>query len=196
MTAWVRATLTASCGIVLREPIGPGRVAFIESGESDELWGRAYPAGHDAAQKAAKEFAATAAYAAVTVTSGCYGPVSVVGNGIMARLVRLALAGYTGRGPRAVIDTSGSPARISAALADMDPLGMVVLAAPPATDYVDLPVYADLHRRGLTVVGVPWAPGAPALDSITGLALYALRALGEATAGQPPSMAWYCVRDP
>jgi hypothetical protein len=196
MAAWARATLTAKGEIVLRAPIGHGRVAFIESGQSGELWGRVYPEGRDAAQKAATEFATTAASAAVTVTSGFYGPVGVVGNGIMSRLVRMALAGYVGRGPRAVIDTSGSPANISAAIADMDPLGIVVLAAPPATEYVDLRVYTDLHTRGLTVAGVPWARGTPASDIVIDLASYALRALGQATPGQPPRSAWYCVRDP
>lgn len=196
MAAWVRATLTGDGEIVLRAPIGHGRVAFIDSGESEELWGRVYPAVHDAAQRAATEFAMTAASAAEAVTSGCCGQVSVMGNGLMAQLVGLALAGYVGRGPRAVIDTSGSPSRISAAIADMDALGIMVLAAPPAAEHMDLRTYADLHSRGLTVAGVPWAPSAPAVDIIADLASYALRALGQAQRGQAPSAAWYCVRGP
>ena len=38
-----------------------------------------------------------------------------------------------------------------------DTLGTVVLAAPLASHVLHVAGYADIHARGLTVVGIPWA---------------------------------------
>jgi threonine dehydrogenase-like Zn-dependent dehydrogenase len=87
-------------------------------------------------------------------------PVEVVGETSLGEAVRARLghrAAGAGR-PAAVIETTGNRDEIEAALRRVDDLGTVVLAGPPPPGPVPLDLYADLHVRGLTLVGVV-APG-------------------------------------
>jgi len=86
------------------------------------------------------------------------GEVAVTGGGQLADALRSRL------GPRiapehdpvrAVIDTTGDPEVIAASLARLDDLGTLVLARPATPGPAALDLYADLHVRGLTVVGIP-----------------------------------------
>ena len=83
--------------------------------------------------------------------------------GPLADALRDRLAGPAAP-PAAIVDTTGDPAGIAGGLARVDDLGTVVLAGPVPEGPVALDLYADVHVRGLTVVGV--APdgggGAPA----------------------------------
>lgn len=87
--------------------------------------------------------------------------VAVVGDGALALLLRHLLATtHDGDGPAAVLETTGVAASIAAAVRDVAALGRVVLAAEPVEATVDVRTYADVHARGLTVVGVPGDAGA------------------------------------
>jgi threonine dehydrogenase-like Zn-dependent dehydrogenase len=87
--------------------------------------------------------------------------VEVMGHGPLAAAVRARLAG-TGPAawgpPAAIVEASGDPAAIRAALARVADLGTVVLAGPAPAAGTSLDLYADVHVRGLTVVGI--APAA------------------------------------
>jgi hypothetical protein len=95
----------------------------------------------------------------VAVIGAAPGPVEVLGDGPFARALRARLGAGAPAGdarPAVVVETSGDPAAIGAALARVDDLGTVVLAGPAAVaEPVALDLYADLHVRGLTLVGVP-----------------------------------------
>jgi threonine dehydrogenase-like Zn-dependent dehydrogenase len=86
------------------------------------------------------------------------GDVDVTGEGELATALRSRLATRLAReaerAPAAVIDTTGDPTAIAAALARLDDLGTLVLAGPAAPQPGALDLYADLHVRGLTVVGI------------------------------------------
>ena len=77
----------------------------------------------------------------------------VVGTGALADALRARLRA-PGSPPAAIADTTGDPAAIADALARVDDLGTVVLAGPPPDGPVALDLYADLHVRGLTLIGV------------------------------------------
>ena len=81
--------------------------------------------------------------------------VEVVGSGFVAGAVS-ALVGAGGDGPlAAIVDTSGDPERIRAALGRLDDLGTLVLAGEPLGRPLELDLYPDVHVRGLRMVGVP-----------------------------------------
>jgi threonine dehydrogenase-like Zn-dependent dehydrogenase len=88
------------------------------------------------------------------------GLVEVVGTGALADEVRRLLLRERVRLPRAderptaIIETTGKPAALETALQRVDDLGTVVLAGPLPTRPLALDLYADLHVRGLTLVGV------------------------------------------
>ena len=77
----------------------------------------------------------------------------VVGAGALADALRARLRA-PGTPPAAIVDTTGDPAALADALARVDDLGTVVLAGPPPGEPVALDLYADLHVRGLTLIGV------------------------------------------
>src|SRR5918994_2651933 len=90
------------------------------------------------------------------------GPVEVLGEGPLARALRARLklrAGGVGRRPVAVIETTGDVRAVQDALRRVADLGTVVLAGQPPPDPVALDLYADLHVRGLTLVGTSSRPG-------------------------------------
>jgi threonine dehydrogenase-like Zn-dependent dehydrogenase len=82
--------------------------------------------------------------------------VEITGDGELAAALRAALAGREwtdGAPPAAIVETTGEPGSIREALSRVADLGTVVLAGPPPTGAVALDLYADLHVRGLTLVG-------------------------------------------
>lgn len=85
------------------------------------------------------------------------GAVSVVGRGVVAWAVRRMLSAplvVDGARPDAAIDTTGDPRVLvesSRALADG---GTLVLAGEPCGRSSTWNLYTDVHRRGLTLVGV------------------------------------------
>ena len=94
--------------------------------------------------------AATAAAAAGPL------PVEVSGSGELASAIREALGveHEAAERPGTIVETTGEVPEMQAVLARVRDLGTVVLAAAPAQDGKKLDLYADLHVRGLTVVGV------------------------------------------
>lgn len=102
------------------------------------------------------------ATAAVAAAASGPLPVEVTGAGELAAAIRAELGPgepATEERPGTIVETTGAAAEIQAALARVRDLGLVVLAAAPAADAADLDLYADLHVRGLTVVGVTEPPG-------------------------------------
>lgn len=91
----------------------------------------------------------------VAVVAASPPPVEVIGDGPVAVELRQALAPSDGSGePGTIVDTTGDPDQLLDALARVRALGTIVLAGPPPPAGVDLDAYADLHVRGLTVIGV------------------------------------------
>lgn len=85
------------------------------------------------------------------------GLVEVVGTGTLADEVRRLLRDRVrlprpDERPTAIIETTGEPAELEAALQRVDDLGTVVLAGPLPSQPLALDLYADLHVRGLTLV--------------------------------------------
>ena len=102
------------------------------------------------------------ASAAVAAAASGPRPVEVAGSGELAAAIRAELDGEQGSSeerPGTIVETTGEVAEIQAALARVRDLGLVVLAVAPAPDAPDLDLYADLHVRGLTVVGITEPPG-------------------------------------
>lgn len=86
------------------------------------------------------------------------GPVEVVGRSALAEQVRGLLGTRlqdVGDPPRAVVETTGEPAALVAALRRVATLGTVVVAGPQPTTPPALDLYVDVHLRSLVVVGVP-----------------------------------------
>lgn len=92
------------------------------------------------------------------------GWVEVTGAGALADRLRATLRSRLRSASRdglaAAIDTTGDPAVIAALLARLADLGTLVLTGPDPSDPVALDLYADLHVRGLTVVGIAPQPDA------------------------------------
>ncbi|HEV2787171.1 MAG TPA: hypothetical protein VGV67_12315 [Solirubrobacteraceae bacterium] len=100
---------------------------------------------------------AVAVDAAVAALPAGDGRVEVTGDGELAAALRSRLGSRAARGPdapQAAIDTTGDVATIADTLARLADLGTLVLAGPPPAAPVALDLYADVHVRGLTIVGV------------------------------------------
>jgi hypothetical protein len=83
--------------------------------------------------------------------------VKVTGAGLIAVELRRhlgALAQLEDGAPSAVVELTGSQAELVRATQKVAPGGLIVLAGE-STDELNLDVYADVHRRGLRVLGVP-----------------------------------------
>ncbi|GIH26294.1 hypothetical protein Aph01nite_46040 [Acrocarpospora phusangensis] len=65
-----------------------------------------------------------------------------------------------GRAPGVIVETGGSAWALTKALGRVARLGTVVLAARPAMSGLMARTYGDVHRRGLTIAGVPWVSAA------------------------------------
>jgi threonine dehydrogenase-like Zn-dependent dehydrogenase len=95
---------------------------------------------------------------------------TVLGTGTVARQIRRLLAE---RGleppdesaPAVIVEATGKPGSLAGALAQVAPLGTVVVVGeyPQGVEAVDL--YADLHGRGLTLVGLGRPAGPPRPDA-------------------------------
>ena len=89
------------------------------------------------------------------------GAVEVIGRGRLATALRTHLqsrCAVPGQRAIAVIETTGDPRAIQDALRRVADLGTVVLAGPATGEPVALDLYADLHVRGLTLIGTSSAP--------------------------------------
>lgn len=169
--SWLWATAEHGDTTRLRADVPAGTVAFIDGGSRDRLWGRVYRAGRQVEQRAAVEFAATALAATAAAVRGVPDAgrhVAVLGEGTLAWLIRIALpmqarAGRVHGAPtvaddvQVVVDTTGSADVLSQAVRSLPRLGLLILAAPPDSAEIVLATYKDIHVRGLTLVGVPWA---------------------------------------
>jgi hypothetical protein len=168
-------------------------VIFVDASRGAAvLWGRAYPARRAVEGLAAREFSATAIAAVDTLLDLSHGTIEVIGDGILAELVGRLLPERARVGPTAIVETSGSPTAVRDALRRSDPLGTVVLAAPPTASSVELATYADLHVPGTLVVGVPWRDNPPDEQTSPELVAMALDHLAPVTLGTPlPDAPWY-----
>ena len=84
-------------------------------------------------------------------------PVEVHGSGPVAEQLRaqLGLAGeLLSERPGTVVETSGELAGVERAMQRVEDLGTVVLAGPPVGPDEAIDLYANLHVRGLTLIGV------------------------------------------
>ncbi len=178
---------------VMCEAHAPAAVFVDSSPDQGGLWARGYPQAPDAARRAAEEFVATAVRAVAEVDGLPEGTVEVIGDGLLARLVDRILPGRLGsERPRAAIEATGSESNVERAIRDVDVLGRVVLAAPIAARVVPVASYVDIHLRGRTVVGVPWARDAH--DAPTTLVEWALDCLADVSEGEsPPPAPWYRI---
>ncbi|WP_369363954.1 hypothetical protein AB5L52_12240 [Streptomyces sp. CG4] len=131
---------------------------FADDPAAAETWAYGYPApGAD--ERAARAWAATAHAAAKSVGEAA---VQVVGQGALARLIRLALPGPAPGSdpqPEVVVETTGSAAGIRGALDAVAPGGRVLLAARPLSSTTPLPTYHAVHRPGIRVLPIPWCDG-------------------------------------
>jgi hypothetical protein len=86
------------------------------------------------------------------------GRIEIVGEGPLVDELRTRLGdraqSHPNEPPSAIIDTTGDAAEVVSALRRVEDLGTVVLAGPHASKVVALDLYADVHVRGLTIIGV------------------------------------------
>jgi threonine dehydrogenase-like Zn-dependent dehydrogenase len=172
---------------------GP-RAVFVDSSPSDGgLWARSFESSKRVDGLAAAEFVATAMRAVAAARGAVDGPVQVIGTGLLGQLIAQQLTGGAAEAhPSAVIDATGTAASVQRALSLVESLGTVVLAAPVAAPVLPVTGYADVHKRGLTVVGVPWAT--EPVDVTEELVEFALAKLQQARDGEPaPAAPWYRV---
>jgi hypothetical protein len=210
----IRAEVEAG-GVVLRADLLPGSLAYVDrdwlpttSGPVPSIVvtqnGRMAWCDGPTAQKpehvdrdtAAALVLLSVAREAATVAEGL-DPVAVTGIGLVARLVRALMDdSMRSERPGAVVETTGQPAVIADAVGRVADLGTVVLVgeSPRA---IDLDLYADVHVRGLTLVGV-----APPLQRSTGdtqpgdggLVTSSLESLGRVAAGTVvPDATWFRI---
>jgi hypothetical protein len=152
----------------IADELRPGQVAVVDGGAvdhaDDPVEAIVLDDNEDAPWRAIHAFETVAEHV-VKLLGQPAGPVEVAGNGLLALLIRTPLgtmaASQSGTKPPVVIvDTSGSRDRIAEALGRLDELGTLVLAGHASGNDPRLNLYTDLHRRSLTVAGVP----APAVN--------------------------------
>lgn len=97
-----------------------------------------------------------AVQAAIAALSAEAGSVEVVGESALAESIRSRLDREPPPGgrPSAIVDATGNLEAVRRAMERVADLGTVVLAAPLDGSSAYLDLYADLHVRGLTVIGV------------------------------------------
>lgn len=116
--------------------------------------------------------------------------VEVTGGGLVAAELRgrLAAAPRGEEPPSVVVELTGRQAELLRATRELAPGGLLVLAGESAAG-IDLDVYADVHRRGLQVLGVP-LPVSGRRDRPEGT----LPEPVPVRSGEPlPPGLWYCV---
>jgi hypothetical protein len=154
-------------------PGSSGAVASIVAAENRTLaWCGGVPvpapSGSDLDAASAAALLAVAREAA-TVERLATGPVEVIGGGLIAQHVRSSipdslLAGEIGR-PKVIVDVTGDPRVIVDATRRLADLGILVLVGERPGQKVELNLYPDVHRRGLTVVGIPPPLQYPTFDA-------------------------------
>ncbi|WP_275460819.1 hypothetical protein [Streptomyces noursei] len=141
-------------------PTGGDLVWFADDPAADETWAYGYPPpGAD--ERAARAWAATAHAAAEAAGRA---DVRVVGGGMLARLIRLALPPWDAGGepdpqPSAVVETTGTTAGVGSALTTVRPGGLVLLAARPLHTTTPIPTYHNIHLPGIRVLPLHWRDG-------------------------------------
>jgi threonine dehydrogenase-like Zn-dependent dehydrogenase len=100
--------------------------------------------------------------AIVAAVGGTAGPVEVIGVGRKADELRETLGRRDGNDrPHVIVETTGDPDAIVDATRRVADDGTVLLAGPGGGE-VAINLYADLHARGLTLIGIVDEPrGAP-----------------------------------
>jgi hypothetical protein len=89
------------------------------------------------------------------------GGVEIVGKGLVAGVLAQLLgdrARAPGDRPATVVDTTGDPGAVGAAIARLDDLGALILAGEAGGRPLELDLYPDVHVRGLHVIGVGLTP--------------------------------------
>jgi hypothetical protein len=118
------------------------------------------------------------------------GTARVLGTGLVAQRVRSRLGSAEDGRPAAMVDAVGSAESFAAAVAAVVDGGLVVLAGAPAAVVAQVDLYADVHVRGLRVVGVSLP-----LDHADITPAAADVAPTIVSSGQPlPAAAWYRIR--
>lgn len=176
----IQAQITQA-GYVLQMERRPGSVAYVDSdwlraaapgpvpalvaAEDGLRWHGVLAAelgeGMAPERAAARCLAGIALDIAAIVTERCPQSVNVIGNGAVAWAVRKLLdcASQPPAAPEAVVDTTGDPNRLIDATRRLAPLGLLILAGEACGRELRLNVYANVHRRGLEIVGVsPLSP--------------------------------------
>lgn len=159
MNNWRHLTRTSDSGHPSAGGPATDLVWFADDPAAAETWAYGYPSP-DADERAARAWAATA-QAAAEAAGEATGTL-VVGEGTLARLVRLALppaAPDPDARPAVVVETTGTAAGISDALAAVRPRGRVLLAARPLNATTPLRTYHALHLPSIRMLPVPWRDG-------------------------------------
>lgn len=137
----------------------PSTTLYINGGTNalDGVWARAWPTSSASARNAAAELAAVAEAAARFARRARSARVAVLGDGVLAHLVRRAIGSVQSDGaPDLIVDTTGSAEQIAAATRQVQSLGTVLAAAPCASRETMMRTYSDLHVRGVTLAGLRW----------------------------------------
>jgi hypothetical protein len=161
--------------------------------------GRRVPDDMSTDRFAALVFAVVADEAA-TVTAGT--AVEVTGTGILAHMVRTKLDTVSGDratdsrpAPDAVVDTTGDPEVIRESTRRLSAFGTLVLVGEMLDRRLDIDLYADVHQRGLHVVGVAPPLADPFGDELADRLEVEVEEAARAPAGTPlPDGArWYRI---
>jgi hypothetical protein len=188
--------LTARNGAwLLPSSLPPSMTLFVNGATKalDNVWARAWPTGSASSRNAATEFA-TIAEAAVRFARRTRSErVAVIGDGVLAHLVRRAAGPARADGvPDIIVDTTGVAEQIAAATRQVPSLGTVLAAAPCASKQVMLRTYGDLHVRGVTLRGLRWDGVSRPLPNPS-LVTWALRHLDEGLWPHNDHFLWYRV---
>jgi hypothetical protein len=208
--------------VILAGAVAPGTFAYVDrdwlpaasgavpsltvSADGTLAWGEdsaVKPRGAaDPDTAAALVLLSVARDAAAAVADLPAGSIEVIGSGLIAHLVRVLVGDVparTAEHPRAVVDVTGDPAVILDATRRVADLGTVVLVGEALGRRAEMNLYADVHVRGLTLVGV-----APPLQQPESSAVLAddgpliarcHESLGRVSSGivAPAGSAWYAV---
>ena len=198
----MRSAVDASGALIVDAELTAGCAAFFDREWVSPEPGTAIPSiifAGTPAERLAEAARALAGIACDAVAAAGDGPVAVTGSGFIAdearrRLAaesRLAAAGLGS--PAAIIETTGDPEAVVGATRRVRDLGRVVIAGEPLGRAYALDIYADLHLRGLRLIGRgrPGAVEPAATDIEAGLE----RRLQTVAPGEPldPTALWFCV---